>query len=159
MTSPEVNEDFEDLIGALVRAECDFLIVGAHALAMHGIPRATAALDVFVRPSSENALKVVEALEQFGPPLQAHGISADDFSKPGVVYQLGLPPRRIDLLTQISGATFDEASQDAMSGQFGRHPVKCIGLQALLLNKRSTGRTKDIADAEQLESRLQALKK
>ena len=159
MTAPDVNEDFEDLIGALNTAGCEFLIVGAHALAMHGIPRATADLDVFVRPSSENALKVVKALEHFGAPLHAHGISADDLSKPGVVYQLGLPPRRIDILTQISGTTFDEAAQDAKSGQFGRHSVKCIGLQALLINKRATGRTKDIADAEQLESRLGGEKK
>lgn len=104
-----LNVDFLDLLEALARAQVEFLVVGAHALAAHGIPRATGDLDVWVRPTPENAARVVTALEAFGAPLHAHGVGANDFERPGTVYQMGLPPRRIDVLTQISGVAFDEA--------------------------------------------------
>lgn len=154
MSSQEINEDFEDIIAALVDADCEFLIVGAHALAMHGVPRATGDLDILIRPSIENARKLIQALQQFGAPIQAHGISANDFTQPGMVYQLGLPPRRIDILTEITGVSFDGSCEAALSGNFGRHSVRCIGLKALIANKRATGRAKDIADVQQLEAIL-----
>ncbi len=129
----------------------DFLIVGAHALAVHGHVRATGDLDVLVRPSRSNAEKVILALSRFGAPLAAHGVEVSDFCKPGMVYQIGLPPNRIDLLTEISGVDFDEALQGALSAPLGDNTVRFIGLAAQLKNKKASGRTKDLADAEVLE--------
>jgi hypothetical protein len=149
--NPEANEDFEDVVSALLAHRCEFLIVGAYALAAHGAPRATGDLDVLVRADTENSERVFQALVAFGAPLAMHGVSSTDFSKPGTVYQMGLPPRRIDILTQVSGITFDEAAADAIVGHLGPHPVRCIGLNAMITNKRATGRTKDLADAEVLE--------
>lgn len=146
------NEDFVDLIAALKSEECDFLVVGAHALAAHGAPRATGDLDVFVRPTAENARRVYLALQRFGAPLEAHGVEAEDFATLGTVYQLGLPPRRIDVLTELSGVSFDEAAAQPIVGHLGPHSVRCIGLDAMIKNKRATGRTKDLADAEVLEA-------
>lgn len=88
---PDVNEDFEDVLAALSAEGCEFVVVGAHALAAHGAPRATGDLDVLVRPSLENAVRVYRALVAFGAPLAAHGVAAKDFSAVGTVYQIGLP--------------------------------------------------------------------
>jgi len=148
---PDVFEDFVDVVAALIAEDCDFLIVGAHALAVHGSPRATGDLDVFVRPDPQNADRVFRALVRFGAPVAAHGVRASDFATPGMVYQMGLPPRRIDILTEISGVSFEEASRAPVLGHLGPHAVKCIGLEAMIANKRATGRTKDLADAEALE--------
>jgi hypothetical protein len=150
MTDP-TNEDFVDVVAALTEERCDFVIVGAHALAAHGAPRATGDLDVFVRPDLENAHRVYRALARFGAPVAAHGVVPADFTRPGTVYQMGLPPRRIDVMTELSGVTFDEAIADAVVGHLGPHEVRCIGLEAMLKNKRASGRTKDLADAEVLE--------
>lgn len=144
-------DDFVDLIACLRVEGCEFLIVGAHALAAHGAPRATGDLDVFVRPTAENAERVFRALVRFGAPVAAHGVRAEDFATTGTVYQIGLPPFRIDILTQLSGINFDEASQGAISGHLGSELVHCIGLDAMIRNKRASGRTKDLADAEILE--------
>lgn len=149
--NPDVNEDFEDVLAALSAEQCEFVVVGAHALAVHGAPRATGDLDVLVRPSPENANRVFRALVRFGAPLAAHGVSAQDFATLGTVYQIGLPPRRIDLLTSLSGVTFDEAIASTVSGHVGAQQVKCIGIDAMIKNKRASGRTKDLADAEVLE--------
>jgi hypothetical protein len=94
---PEFNQDFTDLIQALHDSNVDFMIVGAHALAFHGLVRATGDLDILVRPSAENAERVVAALDSFGAPLSAHGVAAADFGILGTVYQIGLPPRRVTL--------------------------------------------------------------
>src|ERR1041384_6826048 len=104
-----LNEDFLDLLRALREAEVEFVVVGAHAMAVHGVPRATGDLDVVVRSSAENAARLVVALRAFGAPLDAHGVAEADFASPGAVYQLGLPPRRIDLLTSLTGVDFEEA--------------------------------------------------
>jgi hypothetical protein len=149
--TPETNEDFEDIVGALTSEQCEFLVVGAHALAAHGAPRATGDLDIFVRPTSENAARVFRALSRFGAPLAAHGIREADFARPGTIYQMGLPPRRIDVLTSLSGVSFEEAAAKVVRGSLGPHQVSCIGLEAMIRNKRASGRTKDIADAEVLE--------
>src|SRR2546425_775318 len=97
------------MLRCLQEASVEFVVVGAHALAAHGIARATGDIDIWVRPSQENAERVMRALSLFGAPMQAHGIGVADFAAPGVVYQIGLPPRRIDLLTEISGVDFDYA--------------------------------------------------
>lgn len=151
MTRPDVHEEFEDLVACLGAEGCEFLIVGAHALAAHGSPRATGDLDVFVHASVENATRVHRALGRFGAPLRAHGITADDFQTEGTVYQMGLPPRRIDILTQISGVSFEEAAAHAVTGHLGAEVVRYIGLDAMIRNKRASARPKDLADAAALE--------
>lgn len=148
---PELNEDFLDLLRAFVDAEVDFLVVGAHALAAHGVVRATGDLDVFVRPTPANADRVVAALGAFGAPLAAHGVSAQDFAKMGTVYQLGLPPRRIDIITAISGVDFEQAAREAMVVDMGSIVLRVPGRAALLANKRASGRPKDLEDADRLE--------
>lgn len=104
-----VNPDFLDLLAALVRAKTRFLVVGAHALAAHGVPRATGDLDVWIQPDPENARRVREALLDFGAPAEALGLPPADLAAPGLVFQLGAPPRRIDVLTAITGVAFDDA--------------------------------------------------
>jgi hypothetical protein len=146
----EVNEDFVDMLTALIGGEVDFLIVGAYALAAHGFPRATGDIDILVAPTVENAARVYRALLEFGAPVAAHDVTANDFEVKGSVYQIGLPPRRIDLLTSISGVEYDEAAAQAVHGHVGPCLVRFIGREALIKNKRSTGRTKDLADVEEL---------
>ena len=147
----DAPEDFVDVIRCLNAEGCDFVIVGAHALASHGVARATGDLDVFVRADEANAAKVVRALTRFGAPLAAHRITERDFATPGTVYQMGLPPRRIDVLTELSGISFDDAIADSVVGRIGNEHVRCIGLDAMLANKRASGRPKDLADVAVLE--------
>jgi hypothetical protein len=152
MAAPQViNEDFADMLEALFAARVEFVVVGAHAMAAHGYPRATGDIDLLVRPSPENAAKVLRALRHFGAPIDAHGVTQADFEQPGNVYQIGLPPRRIDLLTAISGVTFDEAWASHIDTEIGGRSVAVIGRDALLRNKRATGRDKDLLDVSWLE--------
>jgi hypothetical protein len=148
----DINEDFIDIAASLVANEVEFLIVGAYALAAHGYPRTTADIDFFVNPSTENAVRVFRALAAFGAPVAAHNVTPADFETEGHVYQLGLPPRRIDILTSISGVSFAEAAADALSGQLGPVGVRFIGKAAMARNKRASGRPKDLVDAELLEA-------
>lgn len=145
-----LNPDFLDLIGAFSRAGVDFIVVGARALAANGIVRSTGDLDVWVRPT--NAARVVAALRDFEAPLTQHDVNETDFARPGTVYQLGLPPRRIDVLTQISGVEFDEAWPERRSIAIGGAAVAFLGRLALLKNKRAAGRAKDLLDVELLEN-------
>jgi hypothetical protein len=152
VTTPELNDDFRDLLQCLRDARAEFVIVGAHALAAHGLPRATGDLDVLVRPDAANAARVYEALAEFGAPLAAHGVTEADFATPDTVYQIGLPPRRIDILTEISGVSFDEAWASRLVVTVLGAPLAFLGRDALIANKRAAGRPKDLADVEALES-------
>jgi hypothetical protein len=143
--------DFRDLVAALSDGAVDFVIVGAHALAVHGYVRATLDLDVLVRPTSANAARLVAALTVFGAPLDAHGVTQEDFARPGVVYQLGLPPVRIDILTSISGVTFEDAWSTRAMGDVDGRAVPFLGRDALIRNKRASGRKKDLHDIDELE--------
>ena len=151
MTRPELNEDFIDVLAAFDEHGVDFVVVGAHALAAHGIVRATGDIDLFVRCSPENARRVFSALVAFGAPIAAHGISVADFELPDNVYQIGLPPRRIDVLTSISGVSFDEAWGSRIAVQMGGVDVHVLGREAMIRNKRCAARPKDLIDAESLE--------
>lgn len=150
---PRLHEDFEDFLVALCEAKAEFLVVGAYAMALHGVPRATGDIDVFVRPSPDNAARVWSALAAFGAPLEAAGLTHEDLATPGTVYQMGVAPRRIDVLTAISGVSFEEAWADKVAIDVAGHPVFFIGREALAKNKRTSGRAKDLADLEILERR------
>ena len=145
-----MNQDFRDLLAALLGAEARFLVVGAHAMAVHGVPRATGDLDVWIASDPANAERVWSALLQFGAPVAAMGVSRDDLTQPDQVVQIGLPPRRIDVLTSISGVAFDEAWRDRVTHEVDGLPVPFLGRAALVRNKRASGRTKDKADLEAL---------
>lgn len=143
-----MNPDFVDLLRAFVAADVRFLVVGAYALAHHGLPRATGDLDIWVDPTPENAPRVIRALAGFGAPLA--DVAESDFARPGVVLQIGVPPGRIDILTELTGLTFGAAWPDREAGQFGDVQVDFIGRAAFIENKRATGRAKDLGDLEGL---------
>lgn len=151
MTRPVLNRDFLDMLRVLICEEAEFLIVGAHAMAVHGVPRATGDIDIWVRPSRANAKRVLNALHEFGAPVAAHGINLEDLERPDMVYQLGLPPRRIDLMTGISGVDFDDAVRSRVMVELEGVTIPVIGRKDLVLNKRASGRTKDLVDLEILE--------
>lgn len=144
-----MNQDFIDLLRAFVAAEVRFLIVGAYALAIHGRPRATGDLDVWVEATPANAPRVMRALAEFGAPLA--DLSEADLRRPGITYQIGVPPGRIDILTDLSGLTFVEAWTDRLRRPFGELDVDFIGRASFIRNKRATGRAKDLGDIEGME--------
>jgi hypothetical protein len=146
-----MNEDFRDVLRALLEHGLDFVVVGAPALAVHGAARATGDIGLLVRPSPENAPRVCAALRAFGAPLGLHGVSEADFATPGVTYQLGLPPRRIDVITAIDGVTFDEAWAGRVSQPVDDLEVPFLGRQELRRNERAAGRPKDLADLALLD--------
>lgn len=143
-----MNQDFQDLLRELSETGARFLVVGAYALAAHGSPRATGDIDVWVEPTEANAQLVYAALQAFGAPL--HDLTVDDLSTPGIVFQMGLPPRRIDVLTQISGVDFEEAWPNRTKARFGEIDVFVIGAEEFIRNKRASGRPKDLVDADTL---------
>jgi hypothetical protein len=144
-----MNRDFAEMLVALSAKGAEFLIVGAYALAAHGYPRATGDLDIWVRPTKDNADRVWGALTAFGAPL--HELTRDDLQTPGIVFQIGVVPCRIDLLTTISGVSFEEAWNRRVLLEVAGTTAPFLSLDDLLRNKRATGRTKDLADAEELE--------
>ena len=143
------NQDFKDMLSALSEARADFLLVGAYALAVHGFPRATGDLDIWVRADSDNARKVLYSLAVFGAPLD--DLTVDDLSKPGIVFQIGVEPSRIDILTAISGVEFGHAWESRVLVDVDGVCINVIGRDDLVVNKRASGRPKDIADAETLD--------
>ena len=144
-----MNRDFAEMLSALSEAGAEFLVVGAHALAVHGHPRATGDLDIWVRATPGNAPRVWAALASFGAPLT--DLSLEDLSAPGVVFQMGLPPSRIDILTGITGVTFDEAWPRRFVATVSGIDIPFLGLDDLLTNKRASARPKDLADVAALE--------
>lgn len=143
-----MNQDFVDLLRAFVAAEVRFLVVGAYALAIHGRPRATGDLDVWIDATPENAGRVMQALVRFGAPRGE--VTEADFAEPRIVYQMGVAPGRIDILTQLSGIFFAEAWPGRVIGAFGDIEVPFIGREDFIRNKKATGRTRDLADIEEL---------
>lgn len=147
---PSINADFRDLLCALSDAETEFLVVGAYAVAVHGHPRATKDIDIWVKASRENAPRVMSALRQFGAPLA--GVVEADFRSEGVGLQIGREPNRVDILTKISGIRFDEAWPNRLESNLDSDTrASFIGLDDLLRNKRSAARPQDLADVDALE--------
>ena len=145
-------DDFRDMLACLRDAGVEFVVVGGYAVAHHGHVRATKDLDVFIRPSAENAARTMRAMSAFGAPVAALGVSAVDFSTPGRVVQLGVPPLRIDLVTALSGIDFETATRAPGTLELDGRVVSFIGLDALLINKRAAGRPQDLADVAALEA-------
>jgi hypothetical protein len=146
-----MNRDFAEMLRALAAESVEFLVVGAYAVAGHGLPRATGDIDLWVRPSADNAARLWRALERFGA-LRSR-LTPDSFTQPDVVYQIGLPPNRIDLLTTIDGVGFDEAWAEKVPCVVSGIAFDMLSLRHLVQNKRATGRPQDLADV----ARLQAL--
>jgi hypothetical protein len=144
-----VNPDFSDLFAAFNAAEVRYLVVGAHAVAFFAEPRFTKDLDLWVEASPANADRILAALRAFGAPL--HQVSASDFAIPGITYQIGVAPNRIDIATQIDGVTFDEAWPHRVTSRFGEPDVCLIGRDELVRNKRAAGRPQDLLDLSLLE--------
>ncbi len=146
-----MNPDFAEMLSALSEAGADYLIVGAHALAAHGLPRATGDLDIWVRPTPENAQRVLSALRVFGAPL--FDLTEADLTQPTTVFQIGIVPNRIDILTGISGVTFEEAWPRRVVHAVEEQALPFLGLEDLERNKRASGRPKDLADLAALGAR------
>lgn len=144
-----MNRDFAEMLDALFAAGADFLVVGAHALAAHGRPRATGDLDLWVRPTADNAKRVWNALVQFGAPLRE--LKIDDLSTPETVFQIGLPPARIDLLTTLTGLNFDEAWARRVVVDVEGRRLPFLSREDLIRNKTALGRPRDLADIEDLK--------
>jgi len=141
-------KDWREFIELLNSRGVEYLIVGAFALAFHGVPRFTGDIDILVRRSAENSARIEEVLRAFS--FASLGLSAADFLNPDQVIQLGHPPNRIDLLTSITGVAFEEAWADRVAGELHGIPVRFIGREMLIRNKRATGRAQDKADLEAL---------
>jgi hypothetical protein len=139
--------DFRDLIKALNARSVEFVIIGAFALAYHGRPRATGDLDVWIRPTSENAKRLLQALADFG--IASIGLTESDVLS-GKVVQLGDPPVRVDLLTDLDGLTPEQTWSQRVQGHFADQPAPYLSKETLILNKRATGRPQDIADIDAL---------
>lgn len=144
-----MNRDFVDLLRALSDAEARFLVVGAFAVGRYGRPRATGDLDLWIDRDPENAARVYAALRSFGAPLES--LREDELGQPDLVFQMGVAPGRIDLLTSLSGVEFESAWTRREPGLLGGVPVAFIGRQDLIRNKRAVGRPRDLADADELE--------
>lgn len=148
----DLPEDFRDLLIELHDAGAAFVVLGGHAVAFHGHPRATKDLDVLVRADATNAQLVYRALAAFGAPLAAIDVKESDFATYDGMLQIGLPPRRIDVLNRASGVTFDEAVSAGDSFLLDGRTIPVIGREALLRNKRASARAQDLADVKALEA-------
>ena len=144
----EAQRDFKELLESFNAAGVEYVIVGAYALAFHGVPRFTGDLDLLVRRTGENAQRVVAALKEFG--FEPLGLTVDDFTQADHVVQLGVPPVRVDLLTSLTGVSWETASDGKVSGDYDGTPVYYLGRAELVANKRACSRAQDIADLEAL---------
>jgi len=139
-----LNEDYKDILQLLSEEQVDFMIVGAYALGVHGYPRATGDIDIWVRPDKINSEKLYRALARFGAPLGQ--IEIHEFSTEGIIFQIGVIPRRIDIITKVDGVTYQEADEDKIIVEIEGLKVPVISLEKLIRNKRATGREKDELD-------------
>ena len=144
-----MNPDFSDILSALSAEGAEFLVVGAYALAAHAVPRATADIDLWVGTAGENPARVRRALIKFGAPVEQ--LSEDDLRRPGLVFQIGLAPHRIDLLTSIDGVDFADAWPARFETDLGGLRVPVLSREHLIQNKRASGRPQDLADVARLD--------
>lgn len=144
-----MNHDFVEMLSALSGEDADFLIVGAHALAAHGLPRATRDLDIWTSPFGDNPARVYRALARFGAPLDQ--VTVDDLTTPGTVFQIGVPPIRIDVMTSVDGVAFGDAWPARVLLQIAGLTVPVLSRHHLIQNKRAAGRPQDLVDLANLE--------
>lgn len=143
-----LNEDYREMLQILLGNDVRFLVVGAYALGAYGYPRATGDFDIWVDTSPDNSKKIYASLAQFGAPLS--DISETTFTEEGIMFQIGIAPRRIDLITHIDGVDFKEAYETKKVIEVDHLRIPFISRDNLIKNKRSTGREKDKLDAEYL---------
>ena len=144
-----LNSDYKDMLQVLLDNGVKFLLVGAYAMGAHGYPRATGDIDIWVEPTAENSAQVYRSMAAFGAPL--HEIDKTTFTISDVIFQIGVAPRRIDIITKISGVEFDDAYQNRQIVKIEGLSIPILSLDDLIKNKRATGRDKDRLDADQLE--------
>ena len=144
-----LNNDYKDILLKLSDRKVKFLLVGAYAMAVHGYPRSTMDIDLWIMPDPKNAVLVLNALDDFGAPIGE--LNAEDLQKEEIIFQIGVAPRRIDILTSIDGLKFEDAFLNSQTIDIEGIPVHVLSIPDLIKNKRSTGRTKDLADAQDLE--------
>jgi hypothetical protein len=144
-----LNQDFKEFIQSLNDNNVRYLVVGGYAVALHGYPRYTKDIDIWVQLSPENATNMIKAIDQFG--FGSLGLQINDFLEPDTIIQLGYPPNRIDILTTLVGVDFDACYNDRVEIQIDEIDINFISLENLKLNKKSSGRFQDLADLENLE--------
>ena len=144
----EVQPDFRDLLELFNKHQVEFMLVGGYALAFHGAPRYTGDMDIFVHISSQNAVRIMAALREFG--FGSVGLTAENFQQENMVVQLGVPPVRVDIITSLTGISWEDAYSNRVQGKYGNVPVSYIGRDQFILNKKATGRKRDLADLEAL---------
>ena len=142
------NSDFKELLSLLNEAQARYLVVGAYAVIEHTEPRYTKDLDIWISPDRENAERVHAALKEFGAPLL--NITVDDFTNPEIVYHLGHPPARVDVLMGLKGLEFEASWRDRVASTYGDVPTQFLSPQDLIINKRLVGRSQDLIDVENL---------
>ena len=147
-----LNEDYKEMLESLLNEGVEFILVGAYALAAHGFPRATGDMDIWVKPDEENSKKVYKALARFGAPISK--IREDEFSQPGLIFQIGVVPRRIDLITKIDAVEYEEADSDKIIVDIDDLKIPVLSIDKLIKNKMATGREKDLLDAKLLKKRM-----
>lgn len=147
-----MNRHFSEILSELSVAGVEYLVVGAFAVAAHGNPRATGDIDIWIRPTRENAERVLVALRAFGAPL--YELSVDDLTDEQTVFQIGVAPMRIDILAGIDGVTFEDAWPRRVIAKLGASNVSVLSLFDLAANKRAAGRPKDLVDLAWIEQRL-----
>ncbi len=148
----EVQPDFKELLELFNAHKVEYVIIGGYALAFHGAPRYTGDIDLLVRPEQKNARKVLEALKDFG--FAALDLSISDFSSPEKVVQLGVSPVRVDIVTSITGLTWEQVASNRVGSTYGDVPVHYIGRQEFIANKKAISRYKDLADIEMLGEKI-----
>lgn len=142
-------DDYRDMLSELADANAEYLLVGAFAMAAHLEPRATGDIDLWIRPESENARRVRSALARFGAPVEE--LTVEELTQTDFFFQIGVAPRRIDILTSVDGLTFEEAWAEREHLDLDGIPVPVLSRRHLIVNKKATGRLKDLADVEALE--------
>jgi hypothetical protein len=144
-----LSRDFKEFVELLIKNKAEYLIVGGYAVAIHGYPRYTGDLDIWLNPTPENAKSIVKTVNEFG--FSSFNLTESDFTKPGNVIQLGYPPLRIDLLTEVDGVSFNECFINRKEVEMDNLIVNFIGYEDLLKNKRESGRLRDMDDIENLQ--------
>lgn len=145
-----LSQDFIDILSAFTEEKVEYMLVGGHAMAFHGYSRATGVIDLWIRISEDNADKVWRALKTFGAPI--FDLDRQDLFTPATVFQIGVPPNRIDIINTIDGVEFEEAWHERKTVEIEGRVVPFIGKSHLLINKKATGRAKDLNDVSWLES-------